>query len=136
MIQSNITHSLHVLHGNITKNSRKQTIPNQYSILTPRYNTQEHSVTFHQKYLTCFKPIFLNVFKTGLHVTSRRPSWWPRPRSFFTLGTKLHCHVNSPRKNFIVLTPQHSRLVTWLQTKNTLLFTLLTFLCSLGEYNP
>ena len=35
-------------------------------------------------------------------VTSRRPCWWSR--SFSPLGTKLYFHVNSWRKNYIVLT--------------------------------
>ena len=35
-------------------------------------------------------------------MSSRRPCWWSR--SFSPLGTKLYFHVNSWRKNYIVLT--------------------------------
>ena len=31
---------------------------------------------------------------------------------------RLHFHVNSSKKNSIVLIRQHGRLLTWLQTKN------------------
>ena len=40
----------------------------------------------------------------GLYVTSRRPCWWSRTKHFSPLGTKLYFHVNSSRKNSIVLT--------------------------------
>ena len=120
LIQSNITHSLHVLHGNITKTSRKQTILNQHFISTPRYNTHPPlTVTFHQKYSTCFETspntnqYFLTSWKLVLLVTSRRPSGQEQEH-LFPLGAKLHFSLNSSRNNFYCIDPQHGRLVTWL----------------------
>ena len=40
-------------------------------------------------------------------------------RHFSSLGSNLYFHVNSSRKQFYCTYPQHCRLVTWLQTKNT-----------------
>ena len=40
-------------------------------------------------------------------------------KHFSSLGTKLYFHVNSSRKKILLVWPQHGRLVTWLQTKNT-----------------
>ena len=36
-----------------------------------------------------------------------------------SLGSNLYFPVNSSRKQFFFTDPQHGRLVTWLQTKNT-----------------
>ena len=43
----------------------------------------------------------------GLYVTSRRPCWWCvrfKKKTFLSLGTKPNFHVDSSRKNSIVLT--------------------------------
>ena len=60
----------------------------------------------------------------GLHVTSRWPSWWcvrvKIQKHFSPLGTKPYFHVNSSKKNSILLsTTSKGRLVVWLQAKNT-----------------
>ena len=108
LIQSNITHSLHVLHGNITKNSRKQTILNQNSISTPRYNTHPPlTASFHQKYLTCFETssntnqYFLTSWK--LVCSWRRGG--QEQEHFFPLGTKLHFSCKFFEKEFLLYWP-------------------------------
>ena len=40
-------------------------------------------------------------------------------KHFSSLGSNLYFHVNSSRRQFYCTDPQHGRLVTWLQTKNT-----------------
>ena len=40
-------------------------------------------------------------------------------KHFSSLGSNLYFHVNSSRKQFYCTYPQHCRLVTWLQTKDT-----------------
>ena len=40
-------------------------------------------------------------------------------KHFSSLGSNLYFPVNSSRKQFFFTDPQHGRLVTWLQTKNT-----------------
>ena len=120
LIQSNITHSLHVLHGNITKTSRKQTILNQHFISTPRYNTHPPlTVTFHQKYLTCFETssntnqYFLTSWK--LVCSWRRGGQVAKNKSiYFLWELNSIFHVNSSRNNFYCIDPQHGRLITWL----------------------
>ena len=52
----------------------------------------------------------LNSSIAGLHVTSRRPCWWSRTKSFLSSGNfeeKYYC-----------IDPQNGHLVKWLQTKN------------------
>ena len=39
-------------------------------------------------------------------------------KHFSSLGSNLYFPVNSSRKQFFFIDPQHGRLVTWLQTKN------------------
>ena len=50
-------------------------------------------------------------------------------RHFISLGSNLYFHLNPSRKQFYCTDPQHGRLVTWLQTKNT---HMVTSLVSLG----
>ena len=39
----------------------------------------------------------------GFQLTSRRPCWWTKTKSFSPLGTKLVFCANSAKENFIVL---------------------------------
>ena len=56
----------------------------------------------------------------GLHVTSRWPSWWSRTKAILSSGNKnpFPCKFFG-KKKFYFINHQHSRLVTWLQTKNS-----------------
>ena len=56
----------------------------------------------------------------GLHVTSRWPSWWSRTKAILSSGKKnpFPCKFFG-KKKFYFIDHQHSRLVTWLQTKNS-----------------
>ena len=54
----------------------------------------------------------------GLHVTSRWHVNGREQKHFSPLGTKRYFLMNSPRK-ILCFDPQHGRLVTWMQTKNT-----------------
>ena len=56
--------------------------------------------------------LFVLSFIAGLHVTSRRPCWWSRTKEFL-FSCKFFEEI------FFCFDPQHGRLVTWLQTKNT-----------------
>ena len=48
----------------------------------------------------------------GLHVTSRRRCWAVKKQKYFSpLGTELYFHVNSSRRNSIVLTPKMGALL-------------------------
>ena len=42
-----------------------------------------------------------------------------KQKHFISLGSNLNFHLNPSRKQFYCIDPQHGRLVTWLQTKNT-----------------
>ena len=57
----------------------------------------------------------------GLHVTSRWPSWWSRTKAIPSTGNKnpFPCKFFGKKKTFYCIDHQHSRLVTWLQTKNS-----------------
>ena len=46
----------------------------------------------------------------GLHVTSRRPCWRSRTKGFLSSGNWIYFHVNSLRKNSVLLTPNMGAL--------------------------
>ena len=52
-----------------------------------------------------------NLSIAGLHVTSRRPCWWPRTKAYLSSGMLTPIHVNSSRKIYC-FDLQHGRLVT------------------------
>ena len=54
----------------------------------------------------------------GLHVTSRRLSWWSRTKAFLSSGNITLFSWKFFKKKFRCIDHQHSRLVTCLQTKN------------------
>ena len=55
----------------------------------------------------------------GLHVTSRRPCWWSRTKAFLSSGNETLFSCKFFEEIFFCFDPQHGRLVTWLQTKNS-----------------
>ena len=55
----------------------------------------------------------------GLHVTTRRPWWWSRTKVFLSSGNYSLFPCKFLEQNFDCIDPQHGRLVTWLQTKNS-----------------
>ena len=60
---------------------------------------------------------FVRDVTAGVHVGGQEQ------KHFAPLGTKLCCDVYSSKKKFYCVDPQHSRLVTWLQSKS------ITYLC-------
>ena len=57
---------------------------------------------------------------TGLQVTSRRPCWWSKTKAYLSSGNLTPFSCKFFEQNFYCIDPQHGRLVTWLQTKNSL----------------
>ena len=63
--------------------------------------------TFLKNFVACCYAM-LTPFQTCswfVYVTSQRPCWWSSTKAFLFSGTKLYFHVNSLRKNSIILTP-------------------------------
>ena len=56
----------------------------------------------------------LKVSIAGLHVTSRRPCWWPGTKAFLSSGSQTLFSCKFFEKKFYCIDPQHGRLVTWL----------------------
>ena len=61
-----------------------------------------------------------NCAIAGLHVTSRRPCWWSRTKVFLSSGNETLFSCKFFEEIFFCFDPQHGRLVTWLQTKNSM----------------
>ena len=52
----------------------------------------------------------------GLQVTSRRPCWWSRTKSFLSSGNLTLFSCKLFEKVFYCIDRQHGRLITWLPT--------------------
>ena len=102
-------HQTMLLKGSIGSCQRSVTVEPRYN---KPLNDEVLGITNDFLYPSVSEILLVCTWCHGGHVGDQEQ------KHFSPLGTKLYFHVNSSKKNFYCIDPQHGCLVTWLQTKN------------------